>query len=161
MITTITTTIGEFLAIKVPKDAEGLSITYNATRSWLRYTSEFAPKYRHLCNLELPSGQWDIIDFASKLTEEQCALIVPHEIETEYPEIGSPYDYPVYEGGHDTATDAFAELLGAKGIHYINPYEEPCELDILCFGLDEFNRNVAEWQSEQEKVYDPLILKAR
>lgn len=71
-ITTITTALGEFLAIKHPIHA----VNFKCIDRVLFYEPHWEDGKSESGSLILPPGPWEILDFASKLTEEQWQTVV-------------------------------------------------------------------------------------
>lgn len=154
-ITTITTTLGEFLAAHLPADSTVQKIAHG------KLVFDQPSETKYYGSITLPPGPWEILDFASKLTEEQWRGIAA-------PLWNGYYDYTLINepvGNYkrlvkDTATESGHSLLKSHGIHLVNPLgAKPKPFSYVKWEVQA--RSEQEWQSAQEKVYDPLILKAR
>lgn len=78
-ITPITTTLGEFLAIKLPVDANTIDIEGDRLYYWATFEG-----VQYLDFITLPPGQWQIMDFRDSLTEEQWRGIVDSILDFDY-----------------------------------------------------------------------------
>lgn len=163
MITTITTTLGEFLAIKIDKGVKVIAIESDL----LIVSQPHRPDYEDY--ILLPFKGLEILDFASKLTEEQWRGIVPDSggkifdyDHTHYPSYPNylTIDHPFDSMFVNTAMESGHSLLKSHGIHLVNPFNHTIDLTKE-IGSEEYNHYRELWQSAQLKVHDPLILKAR
>lgn len=146
MITPIITTLGEFLAVRLPEGADKCKVSeLYLGYQWLEY-----PDRTGCTKIPLPPGSWEILDFASKLTEEQCGSINPDAGKL---------------SGFTTNKENFVALLKSHGIYLVNPLGETMPNTMMYHKGEEkaaeqiFKAVQQKWQSAEEKVFNPLILK--
>lgn len=163
MTTPIKTTLGTWIACKVPDDAYDFEIYEKESlpTALIVYTKHEHFKPGLPQPIVIPKGEWGIVGRAWELTEEQWKGIVA-------PLWNGFYNYLLINepvGNYkrlvkETATESGHSLLNANGIYQSNPHTKPDEDDYSFY--THVNLSVQEeWQQAQTKVYNPLILKLK
>lgn len=152
----------ELCFVKVPENAKTIDIAFNSNQSWLRYTVEFAAYHKHLCNIDLPPGNWQIVGDPFELLEEQWKEVVPCELIGGIGGIGMQWHYPDYERsnciGFDEATTSGASLLRSLRIYQFNPFGTERDIRAIpAAGSPEWLKAVEDWR-EAEKRKGPFIM---
>lgn len=151
----VTQLIERVLAVKVP---EGESARY------ARVMDGFADQHLSFENdyVMLPPGQWEIIGRASEIDESGWQKIVEN---ISFVKIPKYRNHEVPEKPFGSATEAGHSLLRSKRIFLFNPYgeEKPSCILMPAFTSEyiEEQEKVKQWQSAQELVCDPIILKMK
>lgn len=170
MITPIITTLGEFLAVRLPEVATEPRLEYNLQHKYwsIQYKLPDEPGFTCSGSMVLlikdfggrkkypQDGELILLDFASSLTEEQWRGIVDSILDFDYEKnlyyknyCPEPFQS---EFSYTTAADSGHSLLNANGIFKENPYGNYSQAII-----DKIDYEA--WQSAEEKVFNPLILK--
>ena len=148
------------LLVEVPEDAIGFIIDY----------------FYLICNpyesdkkvIELPQCQWEMIGKSTELSEEQMKEILPiYE--------GAIRGYRIYTQRPDLLTkdiqESYLSLLEANGIvdrcsieepeiYQDDGIRQPCKYDYPHgFDLEQYHKDLKQWQEAQSKVKHYLVLK--
>jgi len=133
-----------------------------------------------MTGIKLPSGQYQILGKSTELSEEQMKEIVPSfsfdEVTFIYPDylhknadLISDKCLNAYE--FDTVKESYLSLLEANGIvdrcsieepeiYQDDGIRQPCKYDYPHgFDLEQYHKDLKQWQEAQSKVKHYLVLK--
>ena len=152
------------LLVEVPEDAIGFIIDY----------------FYLICNpyesdkkvIELPQCQWEILGKSTELSEEQMKEICPKCIGLSvYPDYNFKPTRLVALKFFHTVQESYISLLEANGIvdrcdieepeiYHDDGIREPCKYDYPHgFDLEQYHKDLKQWQEAQSKVKHYLVLK--